>query len=186
MVIDNNVKNKRGFTIIEVVLVLAIAGLIFLMVFIALPALQRSQRNTQRRDDYSMLVTAVNNYMASNNGKLSNLLKKGTAAKDPNKELDPKQWINTSGEDPNGNQYQLTAISWGKYKDNPQTTGDLETTAQSGGSPVYIIIKANCKGPSDSKNNPQPMEDNAARAFAVYGYLEGGSVFCQDSGSNNS
>ena len=38
-------KNKKGFTIIEVVLVLAIAGLIFLMVFIALPALQRSQRN---------------------------------------------------------------------------------------------------------------------------------------------
>ena len=63
-----NTKTKRGFTIIEVVLVLAIAGLIFLMVFIALPALQRSQRNTQRRDDYSMLVTAVNSYMSSNNG----------------------------------------------------------------------------------------------------------------------
>ena len=37
--------NKKGFTIIEVVLVLAIAGLIFAMVFIALPALQRSQRD---------------------------------------------------------------------------------------------------------------------------------------------
>ena len=36
----------RGFTIIEVVLVLAIAALIFLMVFIALPALQASQRDT--------------------------------------------------------------------------------------------------------------------------------------------
>ena len=32
-------QTKKGFTIIEVVLVLAIAGLIFLMVFIALPAL---------------------------------------------------------------------------------------------------------------------------------------------------
>ena len=41
--------DKGGFTIIEVVLVLAIAGLIFLMVFIALPALQRSQRDTERR-----------------------------------------------------------------------------------------------------------------------------------------
>ena len=37
-------QNKKGFTIIEVVLVLAIAGLIFLMVFVALPALQRGQR----------------------------------------------------------------------------------------------------------------------------------------------
>ena len=44
---NNNTNNKEStnpqtnpaFTIIEVVLVLAIAGLIFLMVFIALPAL---------------------------------------------------------------------------------------------------------------------------------------------------
>ena len=41
----------RGFTIIEVVLVLAIAALIFLMVFIALPALQASQRDTARKND---------------------------------------------------------------------------------------------------------------------------------------
>lgn len=40
---------KNGFTIIEVVLVLAVAGLIFLMIFLALPALQRSQRDTQRK-----------------------------------------------------------------------------------------------------------------------------------------
>ena len=35
----NSSSQKPAFTIIEVVLVLAIAGLIFLMVFIALPAL---------------------------------------------------------------------------------------------------------------------------------------------------
>ena len=60
--------NKKGFTIIEVVLVLAIAGLIFLMVFIALPALQRSQRNTRRRQDMARILSAVNDYQANNNG----------------------------------------------------------------------------------------------------------------------
>ena len=54
--------SKKGFTIIEVVLVLAIARLIFLMVFIALPALQRSQRNTQRRQDLSRIKAAVESY----------------------------------------------------------------------------------------------------------------------------
>ena len=44
-----NQNSKSGFTIIEVVLVLAIAGLIFLMVFVALPALQRNQRDAQRK-----------------------------------------------------------------------------------------------------------------------------------------
>ena len=41
MVKNNKNQNstKKGFTIIEVVLVLAVAGLIFLMIFLALPAL---------------------------------------------------------------------------------------------------------------------------------------------------
>ena len=61
-------QTKKGFTIIEVVLVLAIAGLIFMMVFLALPALQRSQRDTQRKNDASRLLAAVNDYRAANRG----------------------------------------------------------------------------------------------------------------------
>ena len=57
--------NRKGFTIIEVVLVLAIAGLIFLMVFIALPALQRSQRNTRRRQDMSRILSAFTEYQSN-------------------------------------------------------------------------------------------------------------------------
>lgn len=65
-----HIKNKKGFTIIEVVLVLAIAGLIFLMVFIALPALQSSQRNTQRENDLDRFLTAVTDYASNNSGRL--------------------------------------------------------------------------------------------------------------------
>ena len=62
--------SKRGFTIIEVVLVLAIAGLIFMMVFLALPALQRSQRDTQRRDQMSSIVSQLQQYQSNNRGKV--------------------------------------------------------------------------------------------------------------------
>lgn len=62
-------KRKKGFTIIEVVLVLAIAGLIFLMVFVALPALQMNQRNTQRKNDMARIMTAITQYQAHNSGK---------------------------------------------------------------------------------------------------------------------
>ena len=68
---------KKGFTIIEVVLVLAIAGLIFLMVFTALPAMQRSQRDTARRDDLARFLTQITNYQTNNRGKLP-----GTGASD--------------------------------------------------------------------------------------------------------
>lgn len=61
-----NTNSKKGFTIIEVVLVLAIAGLIFLMVFIAYPALRRSQSDTQRRNDFSRLISQLSQYKANN------------------------------------------------------------------------------------------------------------------------
>ncbi|MBR2989387.1 type II secretion system protein [Candidatus Saccharibacteria bacterium] len=66
-------KSKSGFTIIEVVLVLAIAGLIFLMVFLALPALQRSQKDTQRRNDMARFASQVVQYQTNNRGKVPNV-----------------------------------------------------------------------------------------------------------------
>ena len=65
--------NSKGFTIIEVVLVLAIAGLIFLMVFVALPALQRSQRDTQRRNDMSRVDTSLVQYQTNHSSSSYNL-----------------------------------------------------------------------------------------------------------------
>lgn len=59
---------EDGFTIIEVVLVLAIAGLIFLVVFLALPQLQRSRRDTQRRNDAGRVLAALENYSSNQNG----------------------------------------------------------------------------------------------------------------------
>lgn len=63
-------KIREAFTIIEVVLVLAIAGLIFLMVFIALPALQRSQRNTAYRNNVAIAASLARDYAANNRGRL--------------------------------------------------------------------------------------------------------------------
>ena len=69
--IKKQLKDAKGFTIIEVALVLAIAGLIFLVVFLALPALQRSQRDTARRQDAGRIVSALQNCMADNQGSLA-------------------------------------------------------------------------------------------------------------------
>lgn len=62
--------DKKGFTIIEVTLVLAIAGLIFLMIFIALPALRRTQRDSQRRDDMMGFLKEVKTFQTNNRGAL--------------------------------------------------------------------------------------------------------------------
>lgn len=87
---SKSLEGKQGFTIIEVVLVLAIAGLIFLMVFVALPALQRSQRDTARRNDMSRVDTSLVQYQTNHQNQPINL-------------PDPGEWAapedNTFGDD---------------------------------------------------------------------------------------
>lgn len=77
-----NLKNKReqGFTIIEVLIVLAIAGVILLALFQAVPALQRSSRNTTIKQDASSLASGISEYMSNNNGALPSTLTAGSTA----------------------------------------------------------------------------------------------------------
>lgn len=63
-------KSDQGFTIIEVMIVLAIGGLILLIVFLAVPALQRNGRNTQRKADVSNVLGAASEYVSNNGGSL--------------------------------------------------------------------------------------------------------------------
>lgn len=66
--LNNKTKLQKGFTIIEVLIVLAIAGLILLIVFLAVPALQRNARNTSYKNDASSILGAVSEYSNNNNG----------------------------------------------------------------------------------------------------------------------
>jgi prepilin-type N-terminal cleavage/methylation domain-containing protein len=60
--------NNEGFTIIEVMIVLAIAALILLIVFLAIPALQRNSRNTQRRSGVANFTGNLNNAITDAGG----------------------------------------------------------------------------------------------------------------------
>ncbi len=64
-----NQKSQKGFTIIEVALVLAVGALIFLVVFLAVPALQRNQRNDARKRDASSVAEAITSYTSANPSK---------------------------------------------------------------------------------------------------------------------
>lgn len=64
-------KDQKGFTIIEVLIVLAIAGLILLIVFLAVPALQRNARNTQRKTDIGRIGSAATTVISNSNGNVA-------------------------------------------------------------------------------------------------------------------
>lgn len=63
---------RQGFTIIEVIIVLAIAGMILAIVFLAVPSLQRSQRNNARKQEASRVSSAVLEF-GSNSGSAGTL-----------------------------------------------------------------------------------------------------------------
>lgn len=178
----SNINSKKGFTIIEVVLVLAIAGLIFLMVFIALPALQRSQRNTQRRDDMARLSTAINQYQTNNSGKLPNNDSQDTVTKAGNSEgiLDDKDFIKKylggadEFVDPSGEFYTIT---FKRFKEGASNEGEPVNTLEAGTEDSFRIMvytRARCNG--------ETAEHSANRRdFAIVYKLEGSGVYCSDS-----
>lgn len=63
-------KRWAGFTVIEVMVVLAIAGLIMVAVFLSIPALQRNQRNEQRKRDLRAIHAALIEYYNDNGFRL--------------------------------------------------------------------------------------------------------------------
>ena len=64
--------NKAGFTLIEVVLVLAIGGLIFLLAFLAFGQATKNRRDTQRRSDAARFISEVENAKGDSNGNAFN------------------------------------------------------------------------------------------------------------------
>ena len=95
----SKLRNQKGFTIIEVLIVLAIAGLILLIVFLAVPALQRNSRNTTARNEAASVLGAANEFMSNNNGKAPAASASGTAGSDA-----AKVWANVKAQ-------QITSIT---------------------------------------------------------------------------
>ncbi len=64
----NLLKKEKGFTLIEIVLVLAIAGLLLVIVFLAVSGAQKSRRDTQRKNDLSRVAAQLESFASNNNG----------------------------------------------------------------------------------------------------------------------
>jgi len=151
----NATKKIKGFTIIEVVLVLAIAGLIFLMVFIALPALQASQRDSARKNDVGVVMAGVGNSLGSNRGALPDAAQL-------------KNFVpNLSAQDPVAN---LTVV-------NPGKTGDKYSPADG---VISVITGVTC-GATDTSGVIAAA--GTSKQYMVIVKLESGSgqYYCQNS-----
>jgi prepilin-type N-terminal cleavage/methylation domain-containing protein len=76
----HKIKNNRGFTIIETLIVLAIAGLIILIVLLAVPALDRTSHNTNLKNDATTVASQISDFESNNNGALPTCVTNSTTA----------------------------------------------------------------------------------------------------------
>ncbi|HEX5456622.1 MAG TPA: type II secretion system protein [Candidatus Saccharimonadales bacterium] len=142
-------KSEKGFTIIEVLIVLAIAGLIMLIVFLAVPALQRNSRNTQRKNDVSSIVGAVNEYTSNNAGTL-----------------------------PPDADTVIQSAKLGYYKDTGGGLGNVQLTAtgaqtlDNAAANDRVIIAEKQKCPDPAQGTTLTTVDGSARQIAVLYQIE--------------
>lgn len=149
--------SQRGFTIIEVVLVLAIAGLIFLLVFLAVPAMQRSQRDTQRRKDVSFVASQLNMYQTSNRWNIPSDAADANGTDFMGKYLAAdKPFV-----DPWGNDYSFASPS--------------SDSAQPASGQILYHVGRKCGADSNATGAGAGSKTVALRVS-----LEGGGVFCQN------
>lgn len=125
----------NGFTIVEVALVLAVAGMIFAITFAVLPGLWASERDTARRDDMMNFITQLKKFQTSSNrgalpkpndenatefqgGKSYSVLGSDAAEARSNKDKNNsntwkgfyRDFFNDDFRDPNGNYYNLEVM----------------------------------------------------------------------------
>jgi len=156
-------KQQKGFTIIEVVLVLAIAGLIFLIVFLAVPALQRSQRDTQRRNDVSRMMSQVSQYQSNNQGQVPGSKSGSSASNQLSDFVD--RYLTTSSD-------QFSDPTTGDPYDVQIGNGTTKPASDAYGT-IFYYMNTRCNG--------EDVEAGAGgRNVAVVTPLEGGAYFCQD------
>ncbi|MBS7346325.1 MAG: hypothetical protein KIG14_01270 [Candidatus Sacchiramonaceae bacterium] len=130
------------------------------MVFIALPALQRNQRDTQRKRDVDRVLAAVQSYRANNRGNVPRYLMgnefKGT-------------YLTFEGEtfmDPDGSDYNFARLD---FEQEPPS----RKRESNGATYIWVSWGGKCSG-------SYAVDANGANRHAIMMILEGGGVYCVD------
>ena len=171
MIRKGEMKTQKGFTIVETSLVIAIAGLIFLMVFVALPGLRAQQRDTDRREDVTKVVRDIKDFQSNNRGALPNG-ETGTFLDFYYNYLGGEDFMDPSGESYKVLLTQGTATNL----DSECTNHNLQSLSDASfpnDYSMFIVTEASCKGEKAIKSsNP--------RSYAVLYRLERSGVYCEN------
>lgn len=152
-----------GFTIIEVLIVVAIAGLIIAIVFIAIPALKRNSRDFTRKHAVELTASALEQFNLSYG----------------HYPRDPGDWVVFEENNPEiSNDFDFEFYDFGG---GHEYMPPLDTIA------VEYGHWCNRYGNGNNDTDPIAGDHRAANLYVIWGRLEGSSkVFCVDNWDSKS
>ena len=158
-------RKATGFTIIEIVLVLAIAGLIFLVVFLALRTVRVTVRDNQRKQDLANLTGAIQQWRTNN--RAENV--------DSEQELEDvvHNYYKDQKDPSTGDPYDVEFM--------PSSTPHGDVVVSEIGDITYVA--GHICGSDDSSETlitSAASASHSIRNFAVLTKLETGGVYCLD------
>jgi prepilin-type N-terminal cleavage/methylation domain-containing protein len=180
-------RTNKGFTIIEVMIVLAIAGLIMVIVFIAVPQLQRNQRDNARQSIANRLKAEMETYAGNNQGQYPFTVAACGSAPDTGKWCDfYNRYISgkVNVKDPNtGN--DVVAAAPGVLGAAPDTTtfvigAGAATALPTQRGDVTVAYGAKCKGESLAASGGASV--NTRNYALLIGLDRAGTMYCADNG----
>ncbi|MHB1864957.1 MAG: type II secretion system protein [Candidatus Saccharimonadales bacterium] len=179
----------EGFTIVEVLIVLAIAALILVIILIAVPDLQRSARNSDILHDAQNVASAIQSYEGNNQGSLPSI-----PTKNPSRGPDITIGAITTGSGSAKSAAVESAhiqasdyVFWdsGSVKAVSFTRPSPTTGDTVGVGYIFVDLKVNCSGNNPGSATGSTLTPAAnTRAVAVYYPIEapsatnGGNVGC--------
>lgn len=154
---------KKGFTIVEVSLVVAIGGLILVGALIAVPNLLRLTRDSQRKTDMEKVVSALKKYQTNNNrGALPTNTEWSSFITD---------FLGSDFLDPNGVDYDLVLLECGSSQGDDCNSVDGYDDVFPNEYRVLVVTGAKCE-------DNAPVGSSNQRKFAVLYRLETNDLFC--------
>ena len=170
---------RVGFTMIEVSLAIAIAGLIFLMVFVALPWFRASQKDTNRREDLIFFIDEVKTFQQRNRGALPRVGQIGTIEWGDFTNEDASSWrgfyrdfLKENFMDPDGENYKLDVqVCEANVAGERCSNVNTEDLFFPNDYRIIILTSATC-------SNERPVKSSNLRKLAAFYALQSGGFYC--------
>ena len=134
----------KGFTIIEVIIVLVIGAVIMLAVFLVVPQLQQAQRNSRRQSDARRVLVAARQYTSQGNvlavGEVTNIISQNLGVlRDPRTDYSYRYFLSSLVQGSGSSTYS-DSVMWLKYDVKCNSSNTWALSADSPGSIAVVSI----------------------------------------------